>query len=325
MPETPLFIDRGPCPLCGGGAFVLVHDFDQIPVRRCASLGCGFLHSGKVMSAEGTRRYYQETFGSEFHRVGQAINAAVNVLALRRLVPEVCAREADGATANGPAAEPTARVLDVGTGYGYLLRELRARGIEGVGVEVSTSESAYGRAHLGVDIRTGLLEEAGLPEHSFEVAMCFEVIEHVLEPVAFVRSLARHVKRGGWVIVHTDNFAAEAVRRMGARFPKWIPHTHVCHFEPATLRRCFALAGLSVERELSVTPWENAVRGVVGAARGWSRARAADVWRLEPHLAREMARGYPRAGLRAALAQAWFRARARADAGGSMMYMAARV
>lgn len=317
MRENP-FIDRGPCPLCGGGEFVRVHDFDRVPVRRCANAACGFLHSGRVMSAEGTRRYYQETFGSEFHRVGQAINAAVNALALRRLVPEVFA-------GGGGGSQGAKRVLDVGTGYGYLLRELRARGIEGVGVEVSTSESAYGREHLGVDIRTGLLDEAGLTERSFDVAMCFEVIEHVLDPAAFVRSLARHVRAGGWVVVHTDNFAASAVRRMGARFPKWIPHTHVSHFEPATLRRCFALAGLRVERELSVTPWENAVRGVIGAARGWSRSRAADVWRLEPHLAREMARGYPHAGLRKAMAEAWFRVAARGDARGSMMYMAGRV
>ncbi len=314
MPDgPPLFIDRGPCPLCGGAGFDLVHDFDQIPVRRCLNRACGLLHSARVMTDEGTRKYYAETFGSVFHREGQRINAAVNALALGRLID--------------PARDGAHRVLDVGTGYGYLLPLLRERGIQGVGVEVSVQESAFGRDTLGVDIRTGLLHEVGLEPASFDAAMCFEVIEHVPRPGPFVAELARHVRPGGLVIVQTDNFAARAVRRMGARFPKWIPHTHVCHFEPASLRACieaFSGAGLKVERTLSFTPWENAVRGLIGGLRGWADAPARSVWRLEPHLQREMARGYPLAGLRRALAQGWFRVNATADTRGSMMFMVAR-
>lgn len=309
--DQPHFIDRGPCPLCGGMSFTLVHDFDQIPVRRCDNPACALLHSARVMTDEGTRRYYAEVFGSEFHRAGQEVNAAVNALGLARLFD--------------PARDGLRRALDVGTGYGYLLRHLRARGLEAVGVEVSTAESAFGRERVGVDIRTGLLHEVGLPPASFDLACCFEVIEHVPRPVEFVADLCRHVRPGGWVVIHTDNFASPTVRRMGARFPKWIPHTHVCHFEPETLRRCIErVPGLRVERTLSYTPWENQVRGRLAALRGWSASSARDVWRLEPHMAREMQRGYPLAHVRRALAQAWFRATASADLDGTLMVMAAR-
>lgn len=310
-PPTALFVDRGPCPLCGGDAFTPVHEFDQVPVRRCASPACGLLHAARVMTPAGTRRYYAEVFGSEFHRAGQEINAGVNDLVLGRLLD--------------PARDGVRRVLDVGTGYGYLLRALARRGLEGVGVEVSAAESAFARERLGLDVRTGLLEEVDLPAGAFDLAACFEVIEHVPRPIEFVTQMARAVRPGGWVLIQTDNFASGAARGMGARFPKWIPHTHVCHFEPETLRRCLHLVpGLRVERQWSVTPLENAVRGWLGRRRGWPASRAADVWRLEPHLAREMRRGYPLAGLRRALALAWTRLTARPDSAGSLMFMLAR-
>lgn len=312
-PAPPLFVDRGPCPLCGGSAFDLVHDFDQIPVRRCLNRACGLVHSARVMTDEGTRTYYAQTFGSLFHREGQRINAAVNALALARLIDW--------------RAQGIRRVLDVGTGYGYLLPLLRAQGLDPLGVEVSVSESAFARDTLGLDVRTGLLHEVGLQPASFDAAMCFEVIEHVPRPAPFVAELARHVRPGGLVIIQTDNFAGRAVRAMGARFPKWIPHTHVCHFEPASLRACievFAAAGLHVERTLSFTPWENAARALIGRWRGWAEARAQNVWKLAPHLEREMARGYPLPALRRALAQAWFRVSASPDLRGSMMFMVAR-
>lgn len=304
-----LLTDRGPCPMCGGSAFVLVHDFDQIPIRRCMNAACGLLHSGRSMTPEGKLKYYSEGFGSEFHRAGQVINSAVVALAMQRLLD----------------LRGVKTFLDVGTGYGYLVRELKSRGVAATGVEVSTQEVAYAKEHLGLTIISGLLDDAGLRPESFDAAGSFEVIEHLLDPVPFVASIARHVKPGGWVVIGTDNFASPIVDAFGARFPKWIPHTHVCHFEPATLKRCIErVPGLRVEGVLSYTQWENALRAPMARVRGWSASKAQDVWRLESHMEREMRRGYPMPGLRKAIALSWFRLSAGTNDRGSMMFMLAR-
>lgn len=300
-----LFADRGPCPLCGGTAFSVVHDFDRVPVRRCSA--CGFIHSGRVMTAEGMKRYYADTFGSERHRQGQIVNAEVNIRALAKLMDLTKIKS----------------FLDVGTGYGYLMKKMQERyGTRCVGAELSTQEAEFGRTQLGLDIKPCLLSEAGLQAESFDLVGCFEVIEHVPDPIPFVRELAHYCKPGGYVLVNTDNFEAAAVRKMGAEFPKWIPHSHVSHFAPATLTRCVeSVPGLKVERTLSYTTWENAVRAAMMRRKPRTPG---EVYNLDDAMKTEMGGAYPMFPLRKAMNKAWFSLRYRNDLDGAMMFVLAR-
>lgn len=302
------FQDRGACPLCGAAgkdAFATVHDFDVIPVRRCKA--CGLMHSGRIMSASGTAKYYQDVFGSEFHRKGQMINAEVNFVALSKLVP---LREVN-------------TVLDVGCGYGYLPRMLKDAGKRPMGVEVSKGESEFARTQLGLDVRTGMLEQVGMPTGWFDAVASFEVIEHVPRPVEFVRSMAAHIRPGGFVIVGTDNFESPVVQRMGARFPKWIPHTHVNHFGPETLTETMRRAGLKVEGVWSYTPLENSIRSRLPKYRKPVDVKAA--WNFAGHVKEEMGRNYPMFWLRRELAKVWSaRLTLRKNGAGSMIFAVGR-
>lgn len=304
---------RGACPLCGAGEGVgreVVQAFEPIAVVRCGA--CGMMFSDKVVPAEAQGRYYADTFGSEFHRRGQQINAAVNVRALRRFA----------------GLREIGSFLDVGTGYGYLLKELGAgrlsgglRGGGAVGVEVSVQETRWARERLGVDVRPGPLSVAGVGEGVFDAAGCFEVIEHVERPVEFVAELARAVRPGGWVIVQTDNFESGAVRRLGARFPKWIPHSHITHFSPRTLRACVErVPGLRVEGSVSYTNWETRLRML----RGSSERPARECFDLGRTLRTEMGRGFRWYWPRRVMSVAWACATMRSDAEGAMMFVVAR-
>jgi hypothetical protein len=53
----------------------------------------------------------------------------------------------------------------------------------------------------------------------------------------------------------TDNFESNAVRKLKGGFPMWIPHTHVSHFGPKSLRDCVnSVPGLKLEKEASYAP-----------------------------------------------------------------------
>ena len=64
----------------------------------------------------------------------------------------------------------------------------------------------------------------------------FEVIEHTLNPVEFIREMTQYVKPGGRLLIMTDNFCSRRAQSLGAGFPKWIPHVHISHFSPVTLK-----------------------------------------------------------------------------------------
>ena len=199
------FAERAQCALCGSAESTVHRNFREIPVLRCSR--CGFLYSGRIMNAQATRAYYQENFGSRRHLEGQTVNARTNASVLKRLLDLGKART----------------WLDVGTGYGFLLQWLqRDYGIAAEGVELSTQEARFAREELGLKVHDSL-SGAGLPRAGFDVVSCFEVIEHISEPIAFVQELAEYVRPGGSLIVMTDNFESRAARRLKGSFPKWIP------------------------------------------------------------------------------------------------------
>ena len=312
MPETSTprhadrLIDRGPCPICGSDDKRVHVAFADIPVMKCGS--CGFIHSGRVLPDDALAEYYKRSFGSRRHMEGQIVNATVNILALPKVLD----------------MSRVKTVLDVGTGYGFLLPKLRDNyGVSCTGMEISAQEAEYARNTLRLNVVSRMIQESGLPEGAFDVAACFEVIEHIADPVPFVRHMARHVKPGGHVLLMTDNFESAVVKRSGPRFTKWIPHSHVSDFAPATIERCIHEAGgLEVSGRCSFTPWELIAQSWKHKLKG--KADPKDCFDLEETLSTEMGGRLPMFRVRLALNRYWFRLAARRDLNGQLMFVAAR-
>jgi 2-polyprenyl-3-methyl-5-hydroxy-6-metoxy-1,4-benzoquinol methylase len=278
---------RGNCPLCDSARSSVHMDFPEIPVVKCAA--CGFIHSSRVLTGQSLTHYYENNFGSERQMQGQMVNASVNQVALGRLLDLRSVR----------------RILDVGTGYGFLLKTLADSGHEVTGVELSRQEAAFAHNSLGVDVRNQLLADAGLQPGSFDLVTTFEVIEHIPRPVEFLQELTAHVKPGGLLLVMTDNFEGRMAQALGAGFPKWIPHSHISHFSPDTLRAALQRAGgLEVVKAMSFTPWEFLARHAANRLRG-VRLTPSQAYDLRATLASEMGGGYRLFALRQRLNRLW--------------------
>lgn len=97
--------------------------------------------------------------------------------------------------------------LDVGCGAGLLAEPLARLGARVSGLDASPELIAVAREHaaaqgLEIDYRSGELERL---EGQFDLITCMEVIEHVVEPAAFVKALARRLAPGGLLILSTPN------------------------------------------------------------------------------------------------------------------------
>ena len=115
--------------------------------------------------------------------------------------------------------------LDVGCGAGLLCEPLARLGADVTGVDAAPENIEAAKSHaagagLSVNYRAGEIASQGLGQ--YDVVTCMEVIEHVMDPAAFVHELVRHLKPDGLLLLSTPNrtpasrvFLVEAAERLG--------------------------------------------------------------------------------------------------------------
>lgn len=126
-------------------------------------------------------------------------------------------------------------ILDVGCGGGLVSEPLARLGAKVTGIDPTTDSIAVARRHaeaqgLAIDYRTSSVEALEAAGATFDAVVCMEVIEHVPDQAAFVRSLGALVRPGGALIMSTLNrtWKSYALAIIGAEYVLgWLPRgTH---------------------------------------------------------------------------------------------------
>jgi len=99
------------------------------------------------------------------------------------------------------------RVLDLGCGCGYGADHLAVCGAaEVLGLDNSPAAVAYAREHYrrpGLRFELGDARRTGLPDASFDLVVCFELIEHLAEQDELLAEIKRLLKPEGRLIIST--------------------------------------------------------------------------------------------------------------------------
>jgi SAM-dependent methyltransferase len=137
------------------------------------------------------------------------------------------------------------RLLDVGTGFGFFLVEMKKKGWDVAGVEISKKAIDYARTALGLTIHVGPVEEIGFPSNYFDALTGFYVIEHLPNPLAFLQECHRILRPGGLLLLrypHTTpikNF----LRFFRIRNRLYDLPAHLSDFSPKIIQHCLEKIG----------------------------------------------------------------------------------
>ena len=144
----------------------------------------------------------------------------------------------------GRHRQPPARLLEIGSGYGLFLAEARRAGYDVRGVELSRTGAEHARQQLGLDVFCGQLADA--PADPADVVCFWDTLEHVPDPLEFLRQVRRRLAPNGVFALSVPYFSSVPARLLRSKWWTLKPEQHIWHFTPDTLRLVAARAGLVV-------------------------------------------------------------------------------
>jgi 2-polyprenyl-3-methyl-5-hydroxy-6-metoxy-1,4-benzoquinol methylase len=145
--------------------------------------------------------------------------------------------------------------MDVGCGSGHLLSRARDNGYAVIGIEPG-GWGQLAAAEKQLNIIRGFLTKKTFGER-FAVVSATDVIEHVSDPVGFLRILRHYINVNG-VLVFSIPFSDSFERRvLGTKWNMVEPPTHSQFFSRLSLTTALEKAGLRLirSRQFSVRPF----------------------------------------------------------------------
>lgn len=150
------------------------------------------------------------------------------------------------------------RVLDAGCGGGMVSESLAVRGAVVTAIDPSRESIEVARAHavrsgLDIDYRVGFADDLLKSKQRFDVITALEIVEHVDDLPAFLKTLARLLKPNGLLILATVNRTVKSFlfgKVLAEYFLDWVPegtHDWSKFRRPSELAEALESAGMAVD------------------------------------------------------------------------------
>ena len=121
-------------------------------------------------------------------------------------------------------------ILEIGSGLGFLLKELKIAGFKTYGIEPSGFASSFSRNELKLDVITGMLTEKTYKNKKFDVIILSDVIEHISDPNQLFKLIEYYLTDTGKVIVLTGNSRSLYAKICGKKWLYFYSWEHMSFF-----------------------------------------------------------------------------------------------
>lgn len=223
------------CPVCNGNEFSTIlscTDFfvsgEKFKIKQCSS--CGFKITENIEDEENIGSYYQsENYISHSNTTKGVVNSVYHQVRKymlgrkRRLVEKA-------------AAIQKGHILDVGTGTGFFLNEMKEYGWHVTGIEKSDNAREFAQSEFNLD-NLPTEELFKLKEKSYDVISLWHVLEHIHQLNENMDAFFRLLKNDGKLIIavpNHDSYDAKHYKQFWAAYD--VPR-HIWHFAPDQMKQ----------------------------------------------------------------------------------------
>lgn len=131
-----------------------------------------------------------------------------------------------------------ARILDVGSAAGFILKAFEDQGWECIGLEPNETMAIYGRNVLNLDIQTGNLESFKT-DQKFDLISLIQVIGHFYNVDKAFQNIHQLLHPSGLVLVESWNMNSWIARLFGRYWHEYSPPSVINWFSDKSLIRFF--------------------------------------------------------------------------------------
>jgi len=215
------------CRLCGGEQSAAVFVKAGWTFVRCAE--CGLVSLRPVPTSVEVAAHHEASYqGGRYASFAAAstVRAAIARWRLDVLRP----------------LAPSGPWLDVGASTGSFVEEAHRQGLGAEGLELSAAAVAQARSR-GLAVHQGAAEDF-VPERCYAAITAFDIVEHLPDPLAFIRRVGRWLVPGGLLALTVPDAGSLPARLLGRHWFYYAPPDHIHYFTRATILRLLAASGL---------------------------------------------------------------------------------
>ena len=234
------------CPYCKSSSCKVEYDltwkderFATYHVARCGDCDVGFVlplpTPDELNELYNSLQYHEEDRSTINYAYAsdEVINSRVN-------------KEGRILRKYAPHFPPTGKVLDIGAGWGTLLKFFANKGYQTVGLELSTVTSKFASDRLGLDIHNLPVEQLDqVPGGPFDLITMRHTLEHFYDPSRVLQSVSQQLVDGGKVIIEVPDYGSYDRKKYGTSWPAFGPY-HLWYFTKTSLNQILEDNGFEV-------------------------------------------------------------------------------
>lgn len=225
------------CPICRSKEVKFFCEKKDFKLYRC--FGCDLIfvwpapgNLAQIYSAAYFKQSADDQRADKFGYVDYEQDKEVSRATLAKYLDKICQ------LAKGR------KIFDVGTATGYFLDMAKDYGWSTSGSEISAYAAAVAK-NKGHDIFLGDLAELKT-EEKYDVVTLWDVLEHLAEPVKYLKLLNERLNQGGLLAINTIDSASWWAKLWGKNWQAFLPPEHLFYYSFKNLKILLEEAGFKI-------------------------------------------------------------------------------
>lgn len=178
-------------------------------ISRVKCINCKVVFANPMANAEELTNYYQNYYDASIFDSLQFKGYITDKI---KQIRSYTRADVDREASYISKYKTSGRFLDVGCGLGLGLAFANQLGFELYATEFDEGAINFVKEHFEVNVFHGELLHAGYPDDHFDMIHISHVIEHVSDPIAYIKEMHRILKKGGVLYIATPDIDSNLYR-----------------------------------------------------------------------------------------------------------------